>query len=121
MTWTPRKSKRPWRDFLTPDEKGIIEKAESAKLKWLELNKGRHGIANRAGRRAIYDATKHNRERSQDLREFLTVEENSDLVRLKLQKKQWRKLNKERNKIVNRANMRAAYKANRGKKNQRNN
>lgn len=47
-----------WRDFLSPDEAEFIAKVDQAKADWLELNKARASIKNRAVQRAMYDARK---------------------------------------------------------------
>lgn len=44
----------PWRDYLTDDERVIIEQAEAAKVTWQALNDRRAGIVNRAIQRARY-------------------------------------------------------------------
>lgn len=54
MSFTKRESKYDWRRFLTPDEKAVLEKADEAKARWLELNNSRRSIQNRATARAIY-------------------------------------------------------------------
>ena len=45
-------AKWPWRDFLTAEEAEILRKADAAKAKWLELNRDRATIQNRAIQRA---------------------------------------------------------------------
>lgn len=54
--WKKRAAKYPWRSFLTADEKAILERADHAKQAWLELNRERAGITNRAIQRAKYAA-----------------------------------------------------------------
>lgn len=44
----------PWRDYLTDDERAIIESADAAKLAWQALNDRRAGVVNRACQRARY-------------------------------------------------------------------
>lgn len=56
MTCKERESKWPWRDYLSPDEAALIAEVEAAKARWLELNKSRMSIKNRAVQRAMYDA-----------------------------------------------------------------
>lgn len=48
MTYSKRRPKWPWRDFLDNEEKAILAKADAAKLAWLKLNRNRAGITNRA-------------------------------------------------------------------------
>jgi hypothetical protein len=45
-----------WRDYLLPHEAALIDAVEQAKANWLELNKSRASIKNRAVQRAMYDA-----------------------------------------------------------------
>lgn len=52
MSWSQRKPKWPWRDFLDAEEKTILAKADAAKAVWLKLNRNRAGITNRAIQRA---------------------------------------------------------------------
>ncbi len=52
MAFEKRKSKWPWRDFLTEDEKRVLQAADEAKSKWEKLNASRAGITNRAIQRA---------------------------------------------------------------------
>jgi hypothetical protein len=56
MSYTKRKAKWNWRNFLTKEEAAILGAAERAKARWLELNKQRAGIANRAIHRAKHAA-----------------------------------------------------------------
>jgi hypothetical protein len=109
MTWKPRRPKHPWRKFLTPDEKDLLDKVEAAKAAWRALNESRRGIINRAGRRARYHAQQNNLDQTPDWREFLAHGEQQILARGERAKLVWRKLNKERRSIYNRANTRAAY------------
>jgi hypothetical protein len=51
-----RQPKWPWRKFLTPQERAILARADAAKAEWLELNRERAGITNRAIQRAKYAA-----------------------------------------------------------------
>lgn len=51
-----RKPKWPWRKFLTDEECAILAQADSAKLRWAELNRDRAAITNRAIQRAKYAA-----------------------------------------------------------------
>ena len=44
----------PWRDYLTDDERALIERADAAKLVWQAANDRRAGIVNRAIQRARY-------------------------------------------------------------------
>ena len=44
----------PWRDYLTDEERVIIEQADAAKVTWQALNDRRAGIVNRAIQRARY-------------------------------------------------------------------
>jgi len=54
----PKRKRRslPWRDFLTKEEAKELAAADEAKRRWLELNRGRAAIVNRAIGRAKYDA-----------------------------------------------------------------
>lgn len=54
--WTPRQPKWPWRKFLTAEEKKILKRADEAKQRWLDLNRERAAITNRAIQRAKYAA-----------------------------------------------------------------
>lgn len=54
--WTHRTGKLPWRDFLTLEERDKLSEAADAKLHWLELNRERAAITNRAIQRAKYAA-----------------------------------------------------------------
>ena len=54
--WQKRKPKWPWRDYLTPEERQTMARAEAAKREWLALNKERAAITNRAIQRAKYHA-----------------------------------------------------------------
>ncbi len=56
MTFKARKPKWPWRDYLTAEERGILSQADGAKKAWLQLNKERAAITNRAIQRAKYHA-----------------------------------------------------------------
>jgi hypothetical protein len=109
MTWKPRSPKRPWRKFLTPDEKDFVDKADVANGVWRALNKARRGIINRAGRRARYHAQKYNLDQTPEWSEFLAKGDQEILARGESAKLVWHKLNKERRDIYNRANMRAFY------------
>jgi hypothetical protein len=51
-----RQSKWNWRDYLSPEEAAVIAEVEAAKTRWLELNKSRMSIKNRAVQRAMYEA-----------------------------------------------------------------
>jgi hypothetical protein len=53
-----RKPKWPWRDFLTQAEINVIRRADDAKIRWLELNRERAAITNRAIQRAKHAARK---------------------------------------------------------------
>lgn len=44
----------PWRDYLTDEERIIINQADAAKVVWQALNDRRAGIVNRAIQRARY-------------------------------------------------------------------
>lgn len=56
MTFVKRKPKWDWRAHLTADEFAILEAADEAKARWLELNKERASVTNRAIQRAKYKA-----------------------------------------------------------------
>ncbi|WLA80314.1 hypothetical protein [Bradyrhizobium elkanii] len=47
-----------WRAFLTAEERAILATADRAKAEWLNLNKERASITNRAIQRAKYEAGK---------------------------------------------------------------
>lgn len=51
-----RKPKWNWREFLTADEKAILDAADGARDAWQKLNRQRAGITNRAIQRAKYAA-----------------------------------------------------------------
>lgn len=51
---TRRKRTVQWRDYLTPDERAELDKADDAKKRWQKLNRARAGIVNRAINRAKY-------------------------------------------------------------------
>lgn len=51
-----RKPKWDWREFLTADEKTILDAADKARAEWQKLNRQRAGITNRAIQRAKYAA-----------------------------------------------------------------
>lgn len=44
----------PWRDYLTDEERAVIEQADAAKIAWQAFNDRRAGIVNRAIQRARY-------------------------------------------------------------------
>ncbi len=50
----------PWREYLTPEERVVIERADAAKRAWQTLNTARAGIVKRAIQRAKYELTKGN-------------------------------------------------------------
>lgn len=54
MVYRKPADKLPWRDFLTEDERAILATADAAKTAWLELNRERAAITNRAIHRAKY-------------------------------------------------------------------
>lgn len=56
MPYESRKPKWPWRDYLTLAEREKLAAADEAKRLWLELNKERAAITNRAIQRAKYAA-----------------------------------------------------------------
>lgn len=58
MGYEPRKPKWPWRDFLTLEERDKLAEAAEAKRHWLELNRERAAITNRAIQRAKYAASR---------------------------------------------------------------
>ena len=58
MTYLPRKPKWRWRDYLTVEEAKVLKRADEAKSKWLEINRERAVIQNRAIQRAKYAAAK---------------------------------------------------------------
>jgi hypothetical protein len=51
-----REPKWDWRQFLTVDEKAILDAADKARATWQKLNRQRAGITNRAIQRAKYAA-----------------------------------------------------------------
>ncbi len=48
--------KLTWRDYLTDAERATLAKADAAKARWLNLNRERAGITNRAIHRARHAA-----------------------------------------------------------------
>jgi hypothetical protein len=56
LGFKPKKPKWPWRDFLTDDERRILESADAAKAEWKKLNAERAAITNRAIQRAKYNS-----------------------------------------------------------------
>lgn len=56
--WKKREAKWPWRSFLTAEEKEILDRADAAKAEWINLNRERAGITNRAIQRAKYAASR---------------------------------------------------------------
>ena len=47
-----------WRDYLTPEERLLVERIDTAKSLWLALRATRATIVNRAVKRAAYAAGK---------------------------------------------------------------
>ncbi len=56
MAFVPRKEtpKWNWRAFLTEEEQAVLKLADGAKLQWLQANRERAAITNRAIQRAKY-------------------------------------------------------------------
>lgn len=53
-----QETKSVWKRFLTPEEKRMFKRIETAKTVWLKLNTCRAEILNRANQRARYHAAK---------------------------------------------------------------
>lgn len=53
-----RKTMRPWRKYLTEEERDVIAQADAARRVWTILNAHRAGIQNRATQRAKQHAEK---------------------------------------------------------------
>ena len=51
-----------WRDYLTDEERAVIQAGEDAKAEWERLNAPRAGIINRCIQRMRYAARKRERE-----------------------------------------------------------
>ena len=51
-----------WRDYLTDEERAVIEAGDAAKAEWERLNAPRAGIINRCIQRSRYAARKRERE-----------------------------------------------------------
>lgn len=55
------KKQSDWRDWLTDEERAIIERADRLKAEWRHANAQVAGIMNRAVKRAWYDRVKRAR------------------------------------------------------------
>ena len=55
-------TKTTWRDYLTDEERAIIQAGDDAKAAWERLNAPRAGIINRCNQRSRYAARKRERE-----------------------------------------------------------
>lgn len=81
MSWRSTKVKWNWRAYLTMEEEATLKRADDAKAVWLELNRDRAAITNRAIQRAKADATKEHPGGPGRKRSSVAADKNRDTCR----------------------------------------